>query len=315
MRPLNSEAIQAFLLAVEWRSITEAARRLNLSKSVVSKRVSDLEREVGQQLLLRSTRNVLPTDAGLAFYEAASDSMRRLADAVDMISEDSTGLRGELRITAPVSLTQLWLGDVIARFAATHPQLHVLVELNDRVLNIEAERFDVAIRVARLPDSSLIARRIGVSERVIVCSPGYIDKHGSPASLDDINAHKCLCYSNVPASQTWSFPASSRGGKPRKLAPQSVFAANNGEVLRNAAVRDLGIAILPTFIAAQDLINGRLIQVLPDECPEDDIIYAVYPRSPFTSHKLRAFIEHLRLALLVCPWDQLATATPQTESV
>ncbi|TAL95132.1 MAG: LysR family transcriptional regulator [Paraburkholderia sp.] len=315
MKPLSSEDIQAFLLAVEWRSITEAARRLNLSKSVISKRVSDLEREVGQQLLLRSTRNVLPTDAGLVLYEAASDSMRRLADAVDMISDDLNGLRGELRITAPVSLTQLWLGDVIARFAAAHPQLHVSLELNDRILNIEAERFDIAIRVARLPDSSLIARRIGVSERVIVASPDYVEKHGVPRSLDDISKHKCLCYTNVPASQTWSFPSLAPHSKPRTLAPRSVFASNNGEALRDAAVRGLGLAVLPTFIAGHDLVDGRLVRILPDERPEDDIIYAVYPRGPFTSHKLRSFIEHLRLALVDCPWDEPTSEAILSESV
>ncbi|CAE6841245.1 LysR family transcriptional regulator [Paraburkholderia domus] len=315
MKPLNSDDIQAFLLTVEWRSITEAARRLNLSKSVISKRVSDLERDIGVQLLMRSTRNILPTDAGLTLYEAGSASMRRLADAVDLISEQSNGLCGELRITAPVSLTHLWLGDVIARFAAAHPRLHVLLELDDRLINIEAERLDLAIRVARLPDSSLIARRIGVSERVIVASPGYVEKHGMPDSLDDVSAHRCLCYSNVPASQTWSFPALAPRSKPRTLAPQSVFGSNNGEALRDAAVRGLGLAILPTFIAARDLVDGRLVRILPDEPPEDDIIYAVYPRGPFTSHKLRAFVEHVRLALLVCPWDQLTTAAPLTESV
>lgn len=315
MKPLNSDEIQAFLLTVEWRSITEAARRLNLSKSVVSKRVTDLERDVGVQLLMRSTRNVLPTDAGLTLYEAASESMRRLADAVDMISEQSSGLCGELRITAPVSLTTLWLGGVITRFAAAHPRLHLLLELDDRLHNIESERFDVALRVARLPDSSLIARRIGVSERIIVASPDYVEKHGAPDSLEDVSAHRCLCYSNVPASQTWSFPALAPRGKPRALAPPSVFASNNGEALRDAAVQGLGLAILPTFVAARDLIDGRLIRVLPDEHPEEDIIYAVYPRSRFASHKLSAFIEHLRLALLVCPWDQLTSAAPLTESV
>lgn len=315
MKPLNSDEVQAFLLAVEWRSITEAARRLNLSKSVVSKRVTDLERDVGVQLLVRSTRNVLPTDAGLTLYEVASESMRRLTDAVDMISEQSNELCGELRITAPVSLTALWLGKAITRFAAAHPRLHLLLELDDRLHNIETERFDVAIRVARLPDSSLIARRIGVSERVVVASPDYVEKHGAPDSLEDVSAHRCLCYSNVPESQTWSFSAHAPHGKPRTLTPRSVFASNNGEALCDAAVQGLGLAILPTFIAARDLVDGRLVRVLPDERPEDDVIYAVYPRSPFTSYKLRAFIEHLRLALLVCPWDQSATAAPLTESV
>ncbi|HKT99042.1 MAG TPA: LysR family transcriptional regulator [Paraburkholderia sp.] len=311
MKPLSSEQIQAFLLTVEWRSLTEAARRLNLSKSVVSKRVTDLERDLGVQLLLRSPRNVLPTEAGVMFYEAASDSMRRLADVVDIISEQSSELCGDLRITAPVSLTQRWLGDVIGRFAAAHPRLHVSLELDDRMLNLEAERIDIAVRVARLPDSSLIARRLGVSERVVVASPDYLRKHGAPHSLAEIGAHRCLCYSNAPSSQTWSFQPQSPHGKPRTVAPSSAFASNNGDALRDAAVSGLGLAILPTFIAAQDLAQGTLVRVLPDERPEDDIIYSVYPRSPFISQKLRAFTEHVRLALVDCPWDNVLTTAAE----
>lgn len=306
MKPLNNENIQAFLLVVEQQSITGAARRMNLSKSVVSKRISDLERDLGTQLLMRSTRIVLPTDAGLMFYEAAREAMSRLNTAAEALSEHTNGLCGELRITAPVSLTQLWLGDVIAHFAAQHPNLHLVLELDDRILNIEAERFDLAIRVARLPDSALIARCLGVSARVLVCSPEYATKHGVPASLDDIARHQCLCYSNAPASQTWSFRAATPRGKPRFLSPRSAFASNNGEALRNAAVRGVGLAILPTFIVAKDLMEGHLIELLPEVQPEDDFIHAVYPRTPFTSRKLRAFIEHMRLSLLACPWEGVA---------
>ncbi|MCG5073258.1 LysR family transcriptional regulator [Paraburkholderia tagetis] len=312
MKPLSNEDIQAFLLVVEQQSITGAARRMNLSKSVVSKRVSDLERGLGAQLLMRSTRVVLPTDAGLMFYEAAREAMHRLNTAAETLSEHTNGLCGELRITAPLSLTQLWLGDVVADFAAAHPNLHLALELDDRILNIEAERFDLAIRVARLPDSALIARRIGVSSRVLVGSPDYVSKNGAPASLDEVAQHRCLCYTNAPVSHTWSFRSATPGGKPRTLSPRSAFASNNGEALRDAAVRGVGLAILPTFIVAKDLLEGRLVQVLPELQPEDDFIYAVYPRTPFTSRKLRAFIEHMRLALLASPWDGLAASAEST---
>lgn len=314
MKPLNNEAIQAFLLVVEQQSITGAARRLNLSKSVVSKRISDLERDLGTQLLTRSTRSVMPTDSGLMFYEAALETMHRLNAVAETLSEHTNGLCGELRVTAPVSLTQLWLGNVVADFAAKHPNLHLVLELDDRILNIEAERFDLAIRVARLPDSALIGRRIGASTRALVGSPDYVTKHGAPASLDDVAQHRCLCYSNAPVSQTWSFRAATPRSKPRTLSPRSAFASNNGEVLRDAAVRGVGLAILPTFIVARDLLEGRLIPILPEMQPEDDFIYAVYPRTPFTSRKLRAFIEHLRLSLLASPWDSLAGSTSTSVS-
>jgi DNA-binding transcriptional LysR family regulator len=311
MKSLNYEYIRAFLLVVEQQSITGAARRLDLSKSVVSKRISDLERELGTQLLVRSTRNVVPTDAGLTFYDAALESTRRLDAAADAISEQANGLCGELRITAPVSLTQRWLGDAIAEFAAANPNLHLVLDLNDQIVNVEIERFDLAIRIARLPDSSLIARRIGVSPRVLVASPDYLRKNGAPASLGDVTQHKCLCYSNVPSSQTWAFSAATPESKPRILMPRSVFASNNGEVLRDAAVHGVGLAILPTFIVAGDLMDGRLIRVLPDTQPEDDFIYAVYPRGRSTSRKLRAFIEHVRPSLATSPWNEMVDADAQ----
>lgn len=303
MKSLNNDEIQAFLLAVERQSITETARRLGLSKSVVSKRISDLERTLGVQLLMRSTRNVVPTDAGMVFYEGASESMRRLVQVAEEIAEQSHGLCGELRITAPVSLTRLWLGPAIAKFAAAHPHVRVTLETDDRIVNIEAERFDVAIRAARLPDSTLIARRIVSCERVVVCSPAYLERHDAPASIDDLLDHKCLNYSMASPSATWSFAVPGNPGKPRTLCPASAFLANNGETLRDAAMQGIGIAMLPAYIANDGLRDGRLVRVLADASPQDEVIYAVCPRNPFTSNKLKAFIEHVRIALLDRPWS------------
>lgn len=303
MKPLDNEEIQAFMLVVEKRSITAVAYQMNLSKSVISKRVSDLERNLGAQLLVRSTRGVMPTEAGLLFYEAATESMRRLNAAVEAISERKNNLFGKLRVVAPVSFTQLWLGRVVAEFAQTHPDLNVVLDLDDRIVNIEAERFDVAIRVARLPDSAMPTKHLGVSSRVLVCSPEYMKRHGSPKTLDDILRHRCLCYSDAPVSRTWSFRPASPDGKPRTLSPASMFASNNGETLRDAAVAGVGLALLPNFVVARDLAEHRLVKVLPQERPEDDVIYAAYPRSPFTSHKLRTFIEYMRLWLIDTPWE------------
>ncbi|MBY4672593.1 LysR family transcriptional regulator [Burkholderia multivorans] len=304
MKSLNNDDIHAFLLAVEQQSITEAARRLGLSKSVISKRISDLERLLGVQLLMRSTRNVVPTEAGQIFYEAASESMRRLLEVAEDVAERSHGLCGELRITSPVSLTRLWLGPAIAKFAAAHPHLRVTVETDDRVVNIETERFDVAIRAARLPDSTLIARRIGSCARVVVCSPDYRAQHGEPHSIEQLVGHRCLNYSTAAPSVTWSFGASGATGKPRVVSPRSVFLSNNGETLRDAAVEGIGIAMLPIYIADEALRDGRLVRVLAHEAPQDEVVYAVYPRSPFTSNKLKQFIEHARIALLDPPWGR-----------
>ncbi|OMG69606.1 LysR family transcriptional regulator [Burkholderia ubonensis] len=312
---MNNDEIQAFLLAVERQSITESARRLGLSKSVVSKRISDLERTLGVQLLMRSTRNVVPTDAGMIFYEAASESMRRLIDVAEEIAEQSHGLCGELRITAPVSLTRLWLGPAIAQFAAAHPHLRVTLETDDRIVNIEAERFDVAIRSARLSDSTLIARRIATCERVVVCSPCYLERHGRPDAIDQLLEHRCLNYTHASPSQTWSFESPNGPAKPQTLCPTSAFLANNSETLRDAALQGIGIAMLPAYVAAPALRDGRLVRLLPGETPQEEVIYAVYPRNPFASNKLKAFIEHVRIALLDRPWATLADNVQPAEAL
>ncbi|MBU9163852.1 LysR family transcriptional regulator [Burkholderia multivorans] len=301
MKSLNNDDIHAFLLAVEQQSITEAARRLGLSKSVISKRISDLERLLGVQLLMRSTRNVMPTEAGRIFYEAASESMRRLLEVAEDVAERSHGLCGELRITSPVSLTRLWLGPAIAKFAAAHPHLRVTLETDDRVVNIETERFDVAIRSARLPDSTLIARRIGSCARVVVCSPEYRAQYGEPHTIDQLTGHRCLNYSTAAPSATWTFAPDGGAGKPRAVSPRSAFLSNNGEALCDAAIQGIGIAMLPLYIADEALRDGRLVRVLAHESPQDEVVYAVYPRSPFTSNKLKQFIEHARIALLDPP--------------
>ncbi|PRD80457.1 LysR family transcriptional regulator [Burkholderia multivorans] len=295
---MNMDDIQAFLFAVERQSITDSARRLGLSKSVVSKRISDLERTLGVQLLMRSTRNVIPTEAGRAFYQVASQAMRQLVDVSEAIAERAHGVCGELRVTAPVSLTRRWLGSAIAAFAASHPPLRVTLETDDRIVNLDVARFDVAIRSARLPDSALIARRIGSCERVIVCSPEYIAKHGEPKSIDQLLKHRCLNYSTAAPSATWSFAAPGGHGKPRAINPTSAFLSNNGETLCDAAIHGVGIALLPRYIVDDALRDGRLARVLADASPQDEIVYAVYARSPFVSNKLKLFIEHVRVALL-----------------
>lgn len=238
----------------------------------------------------------------MVFYETASKTMRQLLEVAEEIAERLHGLCGELRITAPVSLTRRVLGPAIAKFASAHPQLRVMLETDDRVVNIESERFDVAIRSARLPDSTLIARRIGTCGRVAVCSPDYLERYGEPTSIDQLTEHKCLNYSNAAPSATWSFSTPTDPGKVRTVSPPGIFLANNGETLCDAATQGVGIAMLPVYIADQYLRDGRLIRILPGETPQDEIIYAVYPRSQFTSTKLKLFVEHVRTALLDPPW-------------
>ncbi|MCO5399055.1 LysR family transcriptional regulator [Ralstonia soli] len=312
---LRTEEIEAYLRVVEFGSVSGAARGMALSKSVVSKRISDLEHSLGASLLQRSTRSVQPTEAGRHFYEQARAAMAQLIRAAESLSETSRQLCGELRILAPMSFGTLWLSPLIADFAKAHPRLHVAMELEDRQADTRHERYDVAIRVARLGDSALIARRLAVSRRIVCCSPAYAERAGLPADLDELHHHACLSYSNALPTQIWAFHGKPHQIAPRVVSPRGVFTANNGEVLRDAAVAGHGIAVLPLFIVAADLAAGRLIQALPEEEPIEDGVFAVYPRSAFTLQKIRTLVAFLQAAMSPPPWDvsnaAVKTSVPQ----
>ncbi len=293
---LRLEDIQAFLNVVELGSISAAAERMSLSKSVISKRVSDLERHLGVRLLYRSTRNVEPTEAGGFFYKSAKASLQDLNNAAESVALRENDLCGELRVMAPMSFGTLWLGPLVMEFMARNPRLEVVLQLDDRIVDFEKEGYDLAIRITRLQDSSLIARQLGTSRRVVCCSPEYLERHGPLQRIEDILCHPCIGYSHNTPSQLWSFEPA------RMITPHGRFNTNNGQTMRDAAVRGLGLAMLPLFIAAEDLAAGRLVEALPQERPLDDLIYAMYSRAATLSPKVKLFVQFLQQALGSPPW-------------
>lgn len=300
---LRTEDIQAYLYVVELGGISAAARRMGLSKSVVSKRISDLERELGVSLLQRSSRSIRPSESGRYFYEQARAALSQLDHAAQAVSDAARELCGELRVLAPMTFGTRWLSPLIAAFARDHPRLNLILELDDKLADVGYERYDVAIRITRLGDSSLIARQLAVSRRLLCCSPAYAERAGLPRGLDDIAQHACLAYSNSPPGQVWAFADPSAKGGRRSITPRGVFTANNGEVLRDAALAGQGLAVLPRFIVWDDLRAGRLVDVLPELPPVDDGIFAVYPRSGFGSVKLRTLVQYLQASLARPPWE------------
>jgi len=308
---LRTEDIQAYLLAVELGGISAAARHMGLSKSVVSKRISDLERELGVTLLQRSTRRILPSESGRYFYDQARAAMCQLTQAAQSVSETSGELCGELRVLAPMSFGTRWLSPLMAEFGKAHPRLHLILELDDRLVDMGYERYDVAIRITRIGDSALIARKLATSRRVLCCSPDYAERAGLPETVEDIGRHACLAYSNSPPGQVWAFRGQSGHAEPKTITPRGIFTANNGEVLRDAAVAGHGLAVLPRFIAWEDLRAGRLVEVKPGAVPLDDGIFAVYPRTAFSSAKLRALVLFLQQSLSPAPWEAEPVANVQ----
>ena len=302
---LRLNDIEAFLMVMETSSVSAAALRLGLSKSVISKRLTDLERTLGSQLLRRSTRGIIPTDKGHSFYQRAREFMQQLDSAADSATDDKTELAGQVRIAMPMSLGNMYLGPMLFEFASRHPALNMVIDLDDRKIDIETGGFDLAIRVTQLKDSALIARKLALSRRMVVCSPGYAAAHGLPRSLDDVANHRCIGYAHLHSGQLWQFEPKRRSGKVRSVVTRSAMVLNNGEAMRDAAIAGIGMCMLPLFIVANSLREGRLINALPNERPTSDFIYAIYPKTAVQSHKVRMIVEHLRAHLSgPLPWEQ-----------
>lgn len=297
--------IEAFLAVVETSSVSAAARRLGLAKSVVSKRVSDLETAIGAELLHRSSRKVIPTDRGHGFYRRARELLQQLDEAIDEAGEAEGELRGLLRIAVPMSFGTMHLMPLLAPLFTQHPKLNIALDLDDRKVDLAGGGYDLGIRIGRLADSALAARRLAVSRRVVVCSPAYARTHGLPASPDDLPQHECISYANTPALQQWTFQPVRSGGQPRQVLVKGRIVANNGEAIREAAIAGLGLAVLPSFIVCDALRDGRLIDAMPHHTPAPDGIYAVYPKTRLPSRKVRAVIDHLVEAIgEPAPWER-----------
>ncbi len=253
--------ILAFTRVVELESFTKAAARLGISKSMVSRRVAALEKRLGAQLLVRSTRGLTATDAGRHFAARAGRSLAELAEAEAAVAEGEREPSGALRIAAPLSFGILHIGPALAEFAQHYPRISIEVSLSDRFVDLVEDGFDAAIRIGVLKDSGLIGRKLSPIRGLLAASPDYLAKHGQPRTPADLLQHRCLSYSGVAAEEQWRFRI---GGRWQPIRPVPVFRADNGEVLREAAVAGLGIAALPSFILSPSLESGALQPILTD---------------------------------------------------
>ncbi|KQV44782.1 MULTISPECIES: LysR family transcriptional regulator [unclassified Duganella] len=283
------EDLKTFVAVVEAEGFSGAALRLGVVKSAVSRRISELEDRLGTQLLVRSTRSMSVTEAGALLYERALRLLDDLHDAEAEVSSGSAALRGKLRVAGPMSFGVMCLAPLAAEFAAQHPDLAVELDLNDRIVN---EGFDLAIRISRLKDSSLVARSIAAIDHTVCASPAYLAQHGAPRTPHDLASHRGLAYSNLDDSAYWSFrdPAN---GTPFSVDVRSSFRVNNGAALREAAVQGHGIACLPHFIVAQAIARGELLPLLEDWRKAPVEVYAVYPTRRNLPLRVRAFIDFL----------------------
>src|ERR1700704_2384401 len=252
-------SIKAFTKVVQHGSFAAAARELRLSRSAVSKYVIDLEQDLGVQLLLRTTRSAAPTENGQAYFERCTAILAELEEADLAVTRLQVEPRGILRVNAPMSFGTLHLGRAVADFMAKYPQLQIQLILSDQLIDPVQEGFDVTLRIADLPSSSLIARKVAPVPRVVCAAPSYLDRHGTPEHPNDLRRHACLSYGHLATGNQWKLTGPD--GDHWIQAPWTL-CTNNAEVLRDAAVKGRGIALLPTFIAGADLRQGALRSIL-----------------------------------------------------
>jgi DNA-binding transcriptional LysR family regulator len=297
---LKLDSLLAFVAIAEAGSISEAARRLQISKSVASERLAELESNVAATLVHRSTRGLALTEDGIAFLERARRILREVAEATSELSERRGELAGPLRISAPVSFGILHLAVAVNSFLKANPRIELSLDLDDRFVGA-TDGFDAIIRHGPLPDNGWIAKQFAPSRRMLVASPRYLKKHGTPRTIADLEHHHGIIYSNRGASD-WRFRQSGRWSVAR---PGTVMRVNNGIVMRDAALDGLGIALLPTFFFHDLLASKKLRVVALDAEAEAATIFIAYPNDRRVSAKVLALIAHLHARFGTPPyWER-----------
>ncbi|MBL8938851.1 MAG: LysR family transcriptional regulator [Archangium sp.] len=287
---LDLNAVTAFVAVVEHRSFRAAARSLNVPKSTVSRRVALLEEQLGAQLLQRTTRTVTLTDIGEAFHQRCSQALGTITDAAREVQQSDASPRGVLRMTAPVTFAEHFLGDILTEFMAANPDVRVTLDLTDRYVDLVAEGYDLALRAGPLADSSLKARLLGTNPIVMVASPKYLAKHGTPLTPADLLDHDCIVYANHERSAKWPLLVK------RKVTAMPVrprVAVNSFMLARDFAVAGLGIARMPGGFSADLEADGSLVRVLTEFEPPLSPLHAVFPPGPHLAPRVRAFVDLL----------------------
>ncbi len=294
--------MEVFAAVAEQGSFTAAARHLGVSTSAVSKYVIALEDRLGVRLLNRTTRRLSLTEAGQDFREWCERIAADVAEAEQSVASLQAEPRGVLRVNAPMSFGQLHLGPVLSDFLDRYPGVHVDMTMTDRRIDIVEEGYDIAIRIGPLPDSSLVARTLASSRRVVCAAPAYLERHGVPRTPQELRDHNCLGHVSQRGAEEWPFV----GDCGEVLVRTSgTLTVNNGDMLRLAALAGTGLALLPTFIVGPDLADGRLRAVLCDFEPAPHPISAVYAAGRPVAAKVRAFIDHLVSCFGITPyWDE-----------
>ncbi len=281
-------------------NMSAAGREMGLSPAVVSKRLSHMEDRLGARLFQRTTRQLKLTETGEGFYNRVVRILREIEEAEAYVSQVSETVGGTLRITAPIGFSRKHIAPYLPGFMRQYPDLSVEISLRDEIVDIVGESFDVAIRIAELDDSSLVARKLAPCRRVICAAPDYLERHGEPETLAGLAGHHCL---SLGYQQSWRLTGPN-GNATVKVAPK--LRSSSEDVLHEAQLSGMGIALRSTWAISDDLKTGRLRVVLPDYRETSGVaIYAVYPCRQFVPAKLKLFIDFLAQQYTPTPyWDR-----------
>lgn len=283
---MNLDAIAVFVKVVQAGSFTHAAKLLNMPNSTVSAKVAALEKELGITLLQRTTRSLHLTEAGEVYFRRCLRALEELQAAENELAADRGAPKGVLRLTAPVELGRSVLPPVLDVLMKRHPAIEIDLVITNRLVDLVAENIDVAVRAGPLKNSGLIARRFSLGQFGLWASPGYLKKHSAPRNPDELNDHQCLRF----APFTGRNLQLSNGRERAQIALAGRITADDFETLRALAVLGWGIALLPSFLCAEEAKERKLVAVLPDWRGESVTISIVYPAQRFVSPKIRAFI-------------------------
>jgi DNA-binding transcriptional LysR family regulator len=287
---LNLEDIRAFLRIAQEGSFSKAAKSLDVPKATLSRRVAQLERGLGVQLLVRTTRSVQVTEAGREFMPEAAGVLTALEHAAAKVREAGGVPRGRLRITTSVEFGVAVLSPLLAGFALDQPAVDLELELTSRKVDLVYEGFDLAVRVGPLPDSSLAARRLGTLRYGLYASPAYLARHGRPAYAHELAQHPALQFVGAASAPRWVL---SDGAQTLEVPIRPRVRANNHWVLRDAAVAGLGVAFCATLVAEPEVASGRLERLLPSFGAVEIPVHAVFPSQRFLAPRVRACIDFL----------------------
>ncbi len=285
------EEMQTFVRVVEAGSFSGAAQRLDIARSAVSRRLADLEGRLGVQLLNRTTRSLNLTDSGRHYYRRCQRLLADLEEAEQTVSSEHAAVRGTIRVAAPLSFSVSHLAPALEPFMKAYPEIQLELELDDRRVDVIAEGVDMAIRIGKLADSTLVARRLMPVRTLLCASPAYLAQHGEPQRPEELARHQGLSYSNIPEGQLWQFQQPD--GSWMTVRVPTRLRANNGDLLVRAAIDGLGIVATPDFLCQQAMEKGLLRPVLTTFPLHEAAVYALYPAQRHLPRRVRLFLDYL----------------------